>query len=81
MSFANASNKLTLVSFVVILVVSFVGGMLYYSMNVLWPRQAAQLFVPASNVMERGGHAVIFAWGGIREFSSQSRFTTHTKTI
>jgi hypothetical protein len=47
-----------------VIVVCFVGGMLYYSMNVLWPRQSQAFFIPedASPVL-RGGYAVIFSCG------------------
>lgn len=43
--------------FTVLLVVCFVGGMLYYSMNVLWPRQSTLLFVPADRPIIAGVYA------------------------
>ena len=43
--------------FTMILVVCFVGGMLYYSMNVLWPRQSGLLFVPADKPIIAGVYA------------------------
>ncbi|KAG9231277.1 fungal trichothecene efflux pump [Amylocarpus encephaloides] len=49
--------------FVMVIVVCFVGGMLYYSMNVLWPRQSATLFVPATEPILRGMYATIFSLG------------------
>ncbi|KAB5513242.1 fungal trichothecene efflux pump [Coniochaeta sp. 2T2.1] len=49
--------------FVMVIVVCFVGGMLYYSMNVLWPRQSAQFFVPADDVIMRGLYSTIFSFG------------------
>ncbi|EHL01082.1 putative HC-toxin efflux carrier TOXA [Glarea lozoyensis 74030] len=49
--------------FVMVIVVCFVGGMLYYSMTVLWPRQSATLFVPADKPIMRGIYANIFPLG------------------
>ncbi|KFH46494.1 hypothetical protein ACRE_026800 [Hapsidospora chrysogenum ATCC 11550] len=47
-----------------IIVVCFVGGMLYYSMNVLWPRQSQAFFIPEdASPLLRGGYAVIFSCG------------------
>ena len=43
--------------FTMLLVVCFVGGMLYYSMNVLWPRQSTLLFVPADRPIIAGVYA------------------------
>ena len=50
-------------SFVMVIVVCFVGGMLYYSMTVLWPRQSATFFVPADEPIMRGIYANIFPLG------------------
>lgn len=50
----------------VLVVVSFCCGMLYYSMQVLWPRQSALLFVPADKPIIRGIWANITplaSWG------------------
>lgn len=49
--------------FVMVIVVCFVGGMLYYSMNVLWPRQSQTFFVPANQPILRGVYATIFSYG------------------
>lgn len=54
--------------FVMVIVVCFVGGMLYYSMNVLWPQQSAQLFLPADAPIMRGLYSSIFPWGSLREY-------------
>ncbi|KAK3114960.1 hypothetical protein LTR53_006186 [Teratosphaeriaceae sp. CCFEE 6253] len=51
--------------FTVILVVCFVGGMLYYSMNVLWPRQSGLLFVPAGQPIIAGVYANMVSFGTI----------------
>ncbi|KAK5689494.1 hypothetical protein LTR97_012834 [Elasticomyces elasticus] len=51
--------------FTVILVVCFVGGMLYYSMNVLWPRQSGLLFVPAGKPIIAGVYANMVSFGTI----------------
>ncbi|KAJ2904407.1 putative trichothecene efflux pump protein [Zalerion maritima] len=50
-------------AFVMVIVVCFVGGMLYYSMNVLWPRQSQLFFVPANEPVMRGVYAMIFSCG------------------
>ncbi|CAI6084068.1 unnamed protein product [Clonostachys chloroleuca] len=49
--------------FLMVIVVCFVGGMLYYSMNVLWPRQSQTLFVGADQPILRGGYATFFSIG------------------
>lgn len=46
-----------------VIVVCFVGGMLYYSMNVLWPRQSQALFIPEDAIFMRGVYAIIFSCG------------------
>lgn len=51
--------------FTVLLVVCFVGGMLYYSMNVLWPRQSTLLFVPADRPIIAGVYANM-VWPSIK---------------
>ncbi|KAF2264088.1 MFS general substrate transporter [Lojkania enalia] len=51
--------------FTALLVVCFVAGMLYYSMNVLWPRQSALLFVPANDTIIRGVYANMVSFGTI----------------
>ncbi|KAF2019486.1 MFS general substrate transporter [Aaosphaeria arxii CBS 175.79] len=51
--------------FTSLLVVCFVAGMLYYSMNVLWPRQSALLFVPADDTIIRGVYANMVSFGTI----------------
>lgn len=59
MSITNA------LSFTALLVVCFVAGMLYYSMNVLWPRESALLFVPANDTIIRGVYANMVSFGTI----------------
>ncbi|KAB5559616.1 fungal trichothecene efflux pump [Coniochaeta sp. 2T2.1] len=49
--------------FDMVIVVCFVGGMLYYSMNVIWPRQSQALFVGPENIIMRGVYATIFSCG------------------
>ncbi|KAI1879039.1 hypothetical protein JX265_003216 [Neoarthrinium moseri] len=49
--------------FDMIIVVCFVGGMLYYSMNVLWPRQSQLFFVGADTPIIQGVYAMIFSCG------------------
>lgn len=49
--------------FDMVIVICFVGGMLYYSMNVLWPRQSQLFFVPADQPIMRGVYATIFSCG------------------
>jgi hypothetical protein len=57
-------NMLTVPSrFDVVIVVCFVGGMLYYSMNVIWPRQSQALFVGPEDPIMRGVYAMIFSCG------------------
>ena len=51
--------------FTVLLVLCFVGGMLYYSMNVLWPRQSTLLFVPADRPIIAGVYANMVSFGTI----------------
>lgn len=50
--------------FDMVIVVCFVGGMLYYSMNVLWPRQSQAFFIePTAPVVMKGVWAIIFSCG------------------
>ncbi|KAF9879319.1 hypothetical protein CkaCkLH20_02862 [Colletotrichum karsti] len=49
--------------FDMVMVVCFVGGMLYYSMNVLWPRQSQAFFVGPEETIMRGVYATIFSCG------------------
>ncbi|CAK7210074.1 hypothetical protein SCUCBS95973_000669 [Sporothrix curviconia] len=50
--------------FDMVIVVCFVGGMLYYSMNVLWPRQSQSFFISATTpVVMKGVWAIIFSCG------------------
>ncbi|KAL1895420.1 hypothetical protein Sste5346_005226 [Sporothrix stenoceras] len=50
--------------FDMVIVVCFVGGMLYYSMNVLWPRQSQAFFIEANTpVVMKGVWAIIFSCG------------------
>lgn len=49
--------------FVMVIVVCFVGGMLYYSMNVLWPRMSQTLYVSADQPILRGAYATFFSIG------------------
>ncbi|RDW65636.1 uncharacterized protein DSM5745_09375 [Aspergillus mulundensis] len=51
--------------FTSIIAVTFVGGMLYYSMNVLWPRQSALLWVPAGDSTLQGVYANMVSFGTI----------------
>ena len=51
--------------FTVLLVVCFVGGMLYYSMNVLWPRESGLLFVPIDKPIIAGVYANMISFGTI----------------
>ncbi|KAK6437671.1 hypothetical protein LTR95_006131 [Oleoguttula sp. CCFEE 5521] len=51
--------------FTMMLVVCFVGGMLYYSMNILWPRQSGLLFVPAGKPIIAGVYANMVSYGTI----------------
>lgn len=46
-----------------VLVVCFIGGMLYYSMNVLWPQQSAQFFIPQNETIIRGVYSTMFSFG------------------
>lgn len=45
------------------LVVCFVAGMLYYSMNVIWPRQSGLLWVPEDKPIIRGVYANMISFG------------------
>ncbi|CAK7212772.1 hypothetical protein SCUCBS95973_001578 [Sporothrix curviconia] len=47
------------------LAVCFVAGMLYYSMNVIWPRQSALLWIPANNTIIRGVYSNMVSFGTI----------------
>ncbi|KAL4758054.1 fungal trichothecene efflux pump [Aspergillus foveolatus] len=51
--------------FTSIIAVTFVGGMLYYSMNVLWPRQSSLLYVPADDITLQGVYANMVSFGTI----------------
>lgn len=55
-----------------VIVVCFVGGMLYYSMNVLWPRQSQAFFIPEGAIVMRGAYAVIFSCGTWRTYPTFS---------
>jgi hypothetical protein len=52
--------------FVAVIVVCFVGGMLYYSMTTLWPQMSAQFFLPANKPIMRGLYSTIFSFGSFR---------------
>lgn len=58
-------------AFVMVIVVCFVGGMLYYSMNVLWPRQSQLFFVSADEPVMRGVYSMIFSCGTFRKLFRQ----------
>lgn len=47
------------------LVVCFVAGMLYYSMNVIWPRQSGLLWVPQDQPIIRGVYANMISFGTV----------------
>ncbi|KAB5539473.1 fungal trichothecene efflux pump [Coniochaeta sp. 2T2.1] len=47
------------------LVVCFVAGMLYYSMNVIWPRMSGLLWIPADKPIIRGVYANLISFGTI----------------
>ncbi|KAL2794843.1 fungal trichothecene efflux pump [Aspergillus keveii] len=51
--------------FTSLIAMTFVGGMLYYSMNILWPRQSALLYVPPGNSTLQGVYANMFSFGTI----------------
>ncbi|KAH7162096.1 fungal trichothecene efflux pump [Dactylonectria estremocensis] len=51
--------------FTAFLVVCFVAGMLYYSLNVIWPRQSGLLWVPADRPIIRGVYASMVSFGTI----------------
>ncbi|KAL3444206.1 fungal trichothecene efflux pump [Aspergillus insuetus] len=51
--------------FTSLIAMTFVGGMLYYSMNILWPRQSALLYVPPSDSTLQGVYANMFSFGTI----------------
>ncbi|OJJ54342.1 hypothetical protein ASPSYDRAFT_94096 [Aspergillus sydowii CBS 593.65] len=48
-----------------IIAVTFVGGMLYYSMNILWPRQSTLLYVPTGDSTLQGVYANMVSFGTI----------------
>jgi hypothetical protein len=50
---------LTQTRYNVLVLVGFCCGMLYYSMQVIWPRQSSLLFVPADDLIIRGIYANI----------------------
>lgn len=49
--------------FAVIIAVVFLNGMLYYSSNILWPRQAALFFAPKDDAVTSGLYTNIFNFG------------------
>lgn len=51
--------------FTMLLVLCFVSGMLYYSMNVLWPRESGLLFVPENKPIIAGVYANMVSFGTI----------------
>jgi hypothetical protein len=51
-----------------VIVVCFVGGMLYYSMNVLWPKESQLFFVTSATPILQGVYAMIFSCGTFRKF-------------
>ncbi|KAL4868291.1 hypothetical protein BDV12DRAFT_185977 [Aspergillus spectabilis] len=51
--------------FTSIIAVTFVGGMLYYSMNILWPRQSSLLYVPAGDSTLQGVYSNMASFGTI----------------
>jgi len=51
-----------------LVVVGFCCGMLYYSMQVLWPRQSGLLFASAEQPILRGVYANLTIWGTWREY-------------
>ncbi|KAL3486861.1 fungal trichothecene efflux pump [Aspergillus germanicus] len=51
--------------FTSLIAMTFVGGMLYYSMNILWPRQSALLYVPPGDSTLQGVYANMFSFGTI----------------
>jgi hypothetical protein len=42
--------------------------LLYYSMNVIWPRQSQTMFVSADQVILRGAYATFFSIGSFSKF-------------
>ncbi|KAL4919159.1 fungal trichothecene efflux pump [Aspergillus aurantiobrunneus] len=48
-----------------LIAVTFVGGMLYYSMNVLWPRQSSLLYVPEGDSIIQGVYSNMVSFGTI----------------
>lgn len=60
----------------VLVVVGFCCGMLYYSTQVLWPRQSALLFVPADDPIMRGVYANLTFWATWSEFSDRLKITS-----
>ena len=63
-----------------VIVVCFVGGMLYYSMNVLWPRQSQAFFIPEGAIFMRGVYAIIFSCGTWSEFTLRLLLNTIEQT-
>ncbi|KAL2758524.1 hypothetical protein ACRALDRAFT_1075086 [Sodiomyces alcalophilus JCM 7366] len=63
--------------FCAITAVVFIGGMLYYSSNILWPRQASLLFAPADDPILRGVYSNIFAFGTIAASSIVLTLVVH----
>ncbi|KAJ3536020.1 hypothetical protein NM208_g6897 [Fusarium decemcellulare] len=51
--------------FTAFLVVCFVAGMLFYSLNVIWPRQSGLLWAPADQIIIRGVYASLVSFGTI----------------
>ncbi|CAI6088032.1 unnamed protein product [Clonostachys chloroleuca] len=52
--------------FTAFLVVCFVAGMLYYSMNVIWPRQSALMFIPqGGDPIIKGVYANMVSFGSM----------------
>ncbi|KAF2442924.1 MFS general substrate transporter [Karstenula rhodostoma CBS 690.94] len=51
--------------FTALLIVCFVAGMLYYSMNVLWPRQSTLFFLNSNDTIIRGVYANMVSFGTI----------------
>uniref|UniRef100_A0A0B7KLS9 Major facilitator superfamily (MFS) profile domain-containing protein n=1 Tax=Bionectria ochroleuca TaxID=29856 RepID=A0A0B7KLS9_BIOOC len=51
--------------FVMVICVTFCTGMLYYSMNVLWPKQSQIFFINSDRPLERGVWSIFFNIGTI----------------
>jgi MFS family permease len=60
--------------FSMVLVVCFVGGMLYYAMNVLWPRQSQLLFTGPDPII-KGLYAEMIPLGTISKYFDPARKT------